>query len=390
MSALGTAIRLPRADGSLDAWTLQGGPGWSRPQEPIDVRRAYAAVHVVADPLGDTAPGAPAAVDWEATLAFRRHVWSYGLGVADAMDTAQRGMGLDWPATQELIRRSAAEARACDGQLVVGVSTDHAPATLPDLDAVVAAYEEQLALALDAGAGVVLMASRQLAALATGPDDYAEVYGRVLAQVPEPVMLHWLGTMFDPALTGYWGSTEIEPAADALAALIADNAAKVDGVKVSLLDPPNELRLRAMLPPGVRVYTGDDFNYPELIKGDADGHCDALLGIFDAIAPAASAALQALQRGDEDEYERILEPTVALSRHIFREPTYHYKTGIVFLAWLAGHQEAFSMLGGMASARSLVHLADVLRHADAAGLLPDSELAASRMGALLAVAGITA
>jgi hypothetical protein len=388
MSAVSTAIRLPRPDGSFVTCTLQGSPQWPRPEQPIRVRTAYAATHVAADPLGDTAPGAPAAVDWEATLAFRRHVWSYGLGVADAMDTAQRGMGLDWAATQELIRRSAAEARACDGLLVVGVTTDHAPATLPDLAAVAAAYEEQLAVAEDAGARVVLMASRQLAALAAGPDDYAQVYGRVLAQVSEPVILHWLGPMFDPALEGYWGSPDTEAAADSLAALIRDNAANVDGVKVSLLDPANELRLRDMLPPGVRIYTGDDFNYPELIKGDSAGNCDALLGIFDAIAPAASAALQALERGDDEEYDRILEPTIALSRHIFRAPTYHYKTGIVFLAWLAGHQDSFSMLGGMTSARSTVHLAELMRLADAAGLLGDPELAASRMGALLSVAGI--
>jgi hypothetical protein len=388
MSSVATAIPLPRAGGSLETWTLHGAREWPRPDRPITIRTAYAATHVVADPFGDTAPGAKAAVDWEATLAFRRHLWSYGLGVADAMDTAQRGMGLDWPATEELVRRSAAEARACGGRLVAGVCTDQAPATLPDLRAVAAAYEEQLAAVENAGAGVVLMASRQLAAIARGPDDYAQVYERVLAQASQPVILHWLGPMFDPALEGYWGSPETETAADALAALIRDNAAKVEGVKVSLLDPANELRLRDMLPAGVRIYTGDDFNYPTLIKGDESGHCDALLGIFDAIAPAASAALQALERGDEEEYDRILEPTVALSRHVFGAPTYHYKTGIVFLAWVCGHQDAFSMLGGMTSARSVVHLAEALRLADAAGLVPDPELAASRMAALLAVAGI--
>jgi hypothetical protein len=390
MSAVGTQLRLPTARGTLEPWTPQGSPGWTRPGTPIRVRAAYAAAHVAADPLGDTSPGAPSAVDWEATLAFRRHLWSYGLGVADAMDTAQRGMGLDWPATMELVRRSAAEARACGGLLAAGVSTDHAPPALASLDAVVAAYEEQLEMVEHAGARVVLMASRQLAALARGPDDYAEVYGRVLAQAAEPVILHWLGPMFDPALAGYWGAAQTEPAADALAALIRDNAGKVDGVKVSLLDPANELRLRGLLPDGVRILTGDDFNYPELIKGDASGDCDALLGIFDAIAPAASAALQALERGDEAEYDRVLAPTVALSRHIFGEPTYHYKTGIVFLAWINGHQDAFAMLGGMTSARSLVHLSEVLRLADAAGLVEDPELAAARMGALLAVAGVGA
>jgi hypothetical protein len=388
VSAVSVAIPLPRLDGTIEPYVLGEPRLWSRPDGPIRVRSAYAAVHVVADPLGDNTPGAPAAVDWDATLAFRRHLWSYGLGVADAMDTAQRGMGLDWPTTRELVQRSAAEARACHGLLMAGAGTDHAPADLRDLDAVAAAYEEQVAMVQDAGARVVLLASRQLARLATGPDDYAEVYGRVLSQTSEPVVLHWLGAMFDPALAGYWGSPDIAAATDALVAVIEDNVAKIEGVKVSLLDPGHELRLRAMLPPGVRLYTGDDFNYPEMIKGDGDGHSDALLGIFDAIAPAASTALRALEEGDEEAYDRILAPTVPLSRHLFCSPTFHYKTGIVFLAWLAGHQQGFSMLGGMASARSVVHLAEALRLADAAGLLPDPELAASRMRALLSVAGV--
>ncbi|MCO1653711.1 dihydrodipicolinate synthase family protein [Pseudonocardia humida] len=380
-------LLLPGADGSLREHVL-GAPGdWTRPTRPIASRTAYAAAHVVADPLADNAPGAPAVLDWDATLAFRRHLWSWGLGVADAMDTAQRGMGLDWAATAELIRRSAAEAHAVGGALVCGVGTDTG-AELRSLDDVVGAYLTQLEVVEGAGAGVVLMASRDLARLAAGPDDYAKVYARVIGQASAPVLLHWLGEVFDPALAGYWGSRDVDEATAAVVALVHEHADSVDGIKVSLLDAAHEVALRAALPAGVKLYTGDDFHYPELIRGDGTAHSHALLGIFDAIAPAASTALQALDAGDADAYERALAPTVALSRHLFAAPTPHYKTGIVFLAWLAGHQEAFAMVGGMTAARSLPHLAEVLRLADAAGLLPDPELAAARMRSLLAVAGV--
>jgi Protein of unknown function (DUF993) len=384
-----TGLRLPTPDGALREHVL-GEPGdWPRPTGPITSRTAYAAAHVVADPLADNTPGAPAVLDWDATLAFRRHLWSYGLGVADAMDTAQRGMGLDWPATAELVRRSAAEAAAVGGRLVCGVGTDTG-ADIGSLDDVVGAYLTQLEVVAGAGAGVVLMASRDLARLAAGPDDYAKVYGRVLGQVPGPVVLHWLGEVFDPALAGYWGSGDVGEATAAVLALIREHADVVDGIKVSLLDEEHEVGLRAALPPGVKLYTGDDFHYPGLIRGDATGHSHALLGIFDAVAPAASAALQALDAGDLAGYDRALAPTVALSRHLFAAPTFHYKTGIVFLAWLTGHQEAFAMVGGAAAARSLPHLAQVLRLADAAGLLPDPDLAAARMRRVLAVAGVDA
>jgi hypothetical protein len=382
-------LRLPTADGSLCEHVL-GEPGrWARPTGPITSRIAYAAAHVVADPLAGSAPGAPAVLDWDATLAVRRHLWSWGLGVADAMDTAQRGMGLDWAATAELVRRSAAEARAVGGRLVCGVGTDTG-GRIGSLDDVVGAYLTQLEVVVDAGAGVVLMASRDLARLAAGPDDYAKVYGRVLGQVPGPVVLHWLGEVFDPALAGYWGSTDVDAATDAVLALIAEHADVIDGIKVSLLDAAHEVRLRAALPAGVKLYTGDDFHYPELIRGDGAAHSHALLGVFDAVAPAASAALQALDAGDLPGYDAALAPTVALARHLFAAPTAHYKTGIVFLAWLAGRQPAFAMVGGMAAARGVVHLAEVLRLADAAGLLPDPELAAHRMRQLLAVAGVDA
>jgi hypothetical protein len=381
-------VLLPRADGTVGEYRL-GRPGdFTRPDGPLTSRTAYAAAHVVADPFGDNTPGAPVDVDWDATLAFRRHLWSYGLGVADAMDTAQRGMGLPWSTTAELIRRSAAEAASCGGLLACGAGTDQAPADLASADEVLAAYLEQIEVIEDAGANVIIMASRQLARVARSADDYAKVYGRLLEQVSRPVILHWLGPMFDPALAGYWGSAQLAEATDSVLAVIADHRDKVDGIKVSMLDEAHEVDMRRRLPDGVRLYTGDDFNYPTLVRGDGESHSHALLGIFDAIAPAASTALQALDRGDLDAYDRVLAPTVALSRHLFGTPTYYYKTGIVFLAWLAGHQRGFRMVGGLESARSPQHLAEVFRLADAAGLLPDPQLAAARMRTYLQTVGV--
>lgn len=379
-----TSVVLPAADGSLYQHTLREPARWERPVRPIDSRVAFAAAHVVADPYGDNTPGAPATVDWDATLAFRQHLWSYGLGVAEAMDTAQRGMGLDWSATQELIRRSAA---AATGRLAAGVGTDHVP-DASTLDEVYGAYCEQLELVQSAGAQPIVMASRQLARLATARDDYRRVYDQLLAQVEAPVILHWLGPMFDPALAGYWGSPDLAIASAAFLDLVGDHASRVDGVKVSLLDADHEKRLRAELPDGVRLYTGDDFHYPDLIKGDGARHSDALLGIFAAIAPAASHALQALDRGDESAYDEALAPTVPLARHVFAPPTYYYKTGIAFLSWIGGHQPGFTMVGGLQSARGLPHLVATFVLADQAGLLPDPELAAHRVSLLLATHGV--
>ncbi|MGA5762703.1 dihydrodipicolinate synthase family protein [Nonomuraea bangladeshensis] len=364
---------------------------WAVSAAPAASRVAYAAAHVVADPLGDNTPGSPAAVDWDATLRFRHHLWAHGLRIADAMDTAQRNMGLDWAATAELIRRTAAEARTLGDPATLvscGAGTDHAP-DAADLDAITAAYAEQIETVQSAGAGVIVMASRQLARVATGPRDYHQVYGKLFGLAERPVILHWLGEMFDPQLAGYWGSRDVAAATESFLELVHAHAAMVDGVKVSLLDEEHEVRLRAALPEGVRLYTGDDFNYPSLIAGGSH----ALLGIFDAIAPAAAAALRELdaaEAGDEAaraRYEEILAPTVPLSRKIFESPTYHYKTGIVFLSWLNGHQDAFAMVNGAQSARSLLHLAEVFRLADQAGLLADPELAVRRMSALLAVNG---
>ena len=373
--------------GGLEKYRLTGEPGARGTYSPARSRLAFAAAHVVADPLGDNAPGAPAVIDWEHTLEFRRHLWSLGLSVAEAMDTAQRGMGLDWKATQELIRRSAAEAP--DGRIAVGVGTDQltGPATL---DAVIGAYEEQLAVAEDVGARPILMASRALCAAAESPDDYRKVYDRLLTQSAKPVILHWLGPMFDPALEGYWGGDSFDSAAATVVELINANVEKVDGIKISLLDASKEVALRNCLPTGVRLYTGDDFNYPELIRGDGERHSDALLGIFAAIAPAAAAALHALDAGDLETYERVFQPTVPLARQIFSAPTYYYKTGIAFLAWLNGFQPGFTMVGGLQTGRSLPHLADTFRLADQAGVLTNPELAVDRFRQLLRVGGIDA
>ena len=378
-------LRLP-SGGGLETYRLTGEPVAQGTYAPARSRLAFAAAHVVADPLGDNSPGQPAVIDWEHTLEFRRHLWSLGLSVAEAMDTAQRGMGLDWTATQELIRRSAAEAP--DGRIAVGAGTDQLAAGNHSLATVIAAYEEQLAVAESAGARPILMASRALCAAAGSPDDYRKVYDHLLGQSSRPVILHWLGSMFDPALDGYWGSDSLDIAADVVVDLIAENVAKVDGIKVSLLDASREVALRNRLPEGVRLYTGDDFNYPTLIKGDEDRYSDALLGIFAAIAPAAAAAFNALDDDDLDTYDRVLAPTVPLARQIFSAPTYYYKTGIAFLAWLNGHQPGFSMVGGLQTGRSLPHLADTFRLADQAGVLTKPELAVQRFGQLLRVGGV--
>jgi hypothetical protein len=368
-------IQLP---GSLSPYTMGEPRTFEPPPGPSTSRVAYAAAHVVVG--GDF-------LDWDTTLAFRRHLWSYGLGVAEAMDTAQRGMGLDWATTRELIVRSGEEALSAGGRIVCGAGTDQLPPGPASLDEIVAAYEEQLAVIESVDAVPVLMASRHMAAAASGPDDYASVYGRLLAQVKRPVVLHWLGPMFDPALEGYWGSPDLSAAAEALLALIGEHAARIDGVKISLLDAGREIAFRRRLPSGVRLYTGDDFNYPELIKGDSEGYSDALLGIFDPIAPAAAAALQALDGGDTASYEEIFAPTVPLARHLFEAPTYYYKTGVVFLAWLTGHQSHFRMVGGLENARSVPHMVRLFQLADAAGLFPDPALAAHRMHAWLTVQG---
>ncbi|MHA6804043.1 dihydrodipicolinate synthase family protein [Salinifilum ghardaiensis] len=388
-----TALPLPRPDGSLAEHVLRGPREWPLPGSPLRTRAAYAAAHVVPRVLGENVPGAPADIDWDATLAYRHRLWSYGLGVAEAMDTAQRGMGVGWQQAAELVRRSAAEARSAGGAIAAGAGTDHLdPADVPPgragLAAVLAAYREQVEVVGGSGARVILMASRALAAVARSAEDYAAVYGTLLEESDEPVILHWLGPMFDPALAGYWGSEDIAAATETFLEIIRARPDKVDGVKVSLLDAEHEVALRRRLPGGVRLYTGDDFNYPELVVGDGAEHSDALLGVFAAIYPAASAAIQALDRGEPASARSILDETGPLGRVLFAAPTYHYKTGIAFLSWLNGHQPGFALAGGLHAGRSVPHLAEVFRLADQAGLLRDPDLAAGRMRQFLAVNGV--
>jgi len=384
------SLSLPRADGGVEAYALVGTPTARPAGVPVFNRIAYAAAHVVSDPRRDTRPWEAPAVDWDATMAFRHHLWSLGFRIAEAMDTAQRGMGLDWAGAQELIRRSLTEARTVPGaDLACGAGTDHLnPADARSLDDVIAAYEEQVGFVEKHGGRAIMMASRALARLARSPDDYRKVYGRILGQAKDKVVLHWLGDMFDPQLTGYWGSNNFEPALDAVLSIIDENRDKVEGIKISLLENAKEVALRDRLPEGVLCFTGDDFNYAELIEGDGRKYSHALLGIFDAVAPQASKALASLAAGDVATFRSVIEPTVPLSRKIFEAPTQYYKAGVVFLAWLNGHQDHFTMPAGMQSARGVLHYADVFRLADQANVLDKPDLAAERMKSLMTVLGV--
>jgi hypothetical protein len=383
-------ILLPAGDGSLQSFVMSQPHGYPLTKQGPWNRIAFAAAHVVANPLADVAPSIDAAVDWDQTLAFRHRLWQLGFGVAEAMDTAQRGMGMDWPLALELISRSVRDSKTVPGAVVAsGAGTDHLePQLARTTSDVIQAYEQQISSIEAIGGRIILMASRALARVARNADDYALVYSRVLSQVKEPVIIHWLGDMFDPALAGYWGSNDLDIASSTAIEIINANARHIDGIKVSLLDKDREIELRRRLDPAVRMYTGDDFNYAELIEGDSIGHSDALLGIFDAIAPAAAAALSALAAGDNRRFHEILAPTVPLSRHIFKAPTRFYKTGVVFLAYLNGLQNHFTMLGAQQGCRSIAHLAEIFRLADRAGLLNDPDLAATRMRAVMATHGL--
>ena len=387
----GLTIALPRADRSIENFSVSTPADFPQKVNAPLNRIAFAAAHVVADPLAGGDPWLDTAIDWDRTIAFREHLWDLGFGVAEAMDTAQRGMGMSWPQSLELIRRSVAAAKPRNALVFSGAGTDQlAPESAKSIDDVIRAYEEQIAAIESFGGRIILMASRALARVAQSGDDYRKVYNRVLSQVKEPVIIHWLGDMFDPALAGYWGAKDSNAAMDVAVEIINANAAKIDGVKISLLDKDKEIDMRRRLAPGVRMYTGDDFNYAELIAGDDQGYSDALLGIFDAIAPAAAAALVALSTNDSETFHNILGPTVPLSRHIFSAPTRFYKTGVVFMAYLNGHQNHFTMVGGQESTRSTLHLAEIFRLADAAGLLRDPALAVARMNAVMKVRGVGA
>lgn len=389
-----STLRLLDAAGAVTDAELREGGGYARPTSALQSRVAYAAAHVVPKVHADNTPGQPADIDWDSTLAFRRNVYSWGLGVADAMDTAQRNMGLDAAATRELISRSAEVAREEGGSVVVGVNTDHVAESHISLDQVIDAYKEQLHFTEEQGAGPVLMASRHLARVAENADDYRRVYREVLSSATVPVVLHWLGTAFDPELAGYFGADDWQTASAVLLDVIAEDPDKIAGVKMSLLNAESEISVRERLPEGVRMFTGDDFNYVGLIGGDTvgkgDGHSDALLGAFAAITPVASAAIQALDAGDPARYLEILGPTEELSRQVFAAPTFYYKTGVAFLAWLNGHQPAFQMVGGLHSARSLPHLSRIVELANASLALENPELARERWHGMLRLNGIDA
>jgi Protein of unknown function (DUF993) len=382
-------VKLVRPDGSAHNYKPTHEPLVAQQRAGFETRVALAAAHVVVDPLRTAEPLTHPVVDWEATLAYREHLWSLGFGVAEAMDTAQRGMGLDWPLALELIKRSTAAAKARGALVASGAGTDHLPVgKIFTLQEVTNAYLEQCEAIEAVGGRIILMASRALAAVARHADDYASVYATVLAQVRQPVILHWLGPMFDPALEGYWGGATISAAMQNCLDIIRAHKEKIDGTKISLLDADLEVSMRRDLPNGVRMYTGDDFNYDRLILGDGQTHSDALLGIFDAIAPAASLALAALDTGNISRYHELLAPTVPLSRHIFASPTQYYKTGVVFLAFLNGFQSHFRMVRGAENARSTAHLCDLFVLADQAGVLRDPELAIQRMQSFLLLAGV--
>ncbi len=383
-------LRLPSTSGTTTDYRLVGEPIDKPSSPPVFNRIAYAAAHVVSDPLRDTQPWGAPAIDWDATMAFRHHLWSLGFKIAEAMDTAQRGMGVDWAGAQELIRRSLAEARTVEGaDLACGAGTDQlAPEDARSLHDVIDAYETQIGFVEAEGGRAVMMASRALARVARTADDYRMVYGEILRQTGKKVVLHWLGDMFDPQLAGYWGSPSFEHALETVLAVIGDNRDKVEGIKISLLDNRREVELRKRLPEGVLCFTGDDFNYAELIEGDGHRFSHALLGIFDAVAPSASKALAHLAKGETQAFRDVIEPTVPLSRKIFEAPTQYYKAGVVFLAWLNGHQSHFTMPAGMQSARGIIHYADIFRLADQANVLDKPELAVSRMKSLLQVYGV--
>ncbi len=382
-------VKLVRDDGTLYDFKPVHEPVATQPRDRFHSRKAFAAAHVVADPLRTADPITTAVIDWDATLAYREYLWSLGFGVAEAMDTAQRGAGLAWPNALELIRRSCAAARPQNGLLACGAGTDHLPpGQAKTLQHVIDAYRMQCDAIEAAGGRIILMASRALAAVARHVDDYAAVYAAILSKVRRPVILHWLGPMFDPALAGYWGTAEISAAQENCLAIIRAHQDKIDGIKISMLDANLEIEMRRKLPPEVRMYTGDDFNYDRLILGDDLGYSDALLGIFGAIAPVASQALAALDARDLISYHSLLGPTVPLSRHLFAAPTQHYKTGVVFLAFLNGFQSHFRMIGGSENARSLSHLCRLFVLADEAKVLRDPDLAAARMRSFLTVAGV--
>ena len=383
-------IKLPDEQGKLQDYVMQASPVKVVARPSFTSRIAMAATHVVVDPLAGGQPGEGEKIDFDTTISVRCHLASLGFGIAEVMDTSQRGMGLAPAAAMELVEKSNA-ALVAEGYSPVfaGCGTDDiSPDEEVQLDDLVDAYLRQVEKVQNAGARVIVMASRKVAEWARNADDYVKVYKEVLGACEKPAILHWLGEMFDPALRGYWGADEMDEAIDCVLGIIKENSAKVDGIKVSLLDKDIEIEMRRRLPEKVRMYTGDDFNYPELITGDEKGHSDALLGILGPIAPVASEALEALDNNDAKLCRKLLASTEPLSRHIFCSPTYHYKTGVVFLAWLNGLQNHFVMLSGAQAMRPLPYFARLFRLADECGLLSDPMLATHRMNSFLSLYGL--
>ncbi|PSL17220.1 dihydrodipicolinate synthase family protein [Shimia abyssi] len=380
-------IALPDTSGVLSDYHLTGTPIPPTPLGANPARVVFSAAHVVADPFSANDPTGRASVDWGKTMEFRAYLSDLGIGIAEAMDTAQRGMGLDWPGALELITRTKTEFP--DALVFNGCGTDQLdPSDATSLDDVTAAYLEQVEAIQKVGGRIIFMASRALARLATSPDDYIKVYGEVLQACDQPVILHWLGDMFDPALSGYWGTDSFDAAMETTLAIMSQNADKVDGIKISLLDKDKEILMRRRMPEGIKMYTGDDFNYPELIAGDDQGFSHALLGIFDPLAVAVGKAVGQLGAGDTQGFRDTLDPTVPLARLIFRAPTQYYKTGVVFLAWLNGFQDHFIMLNGAQATRPLPYFVDCFKLAEQNGLLRDPDMAVDRMQKLLGVYGV--
>jgi hypothetical protein len=391
----------PRPYRLRPAFTAAPVPG----TRPCFSRLAYAAAHVVAKPANGAAaadPRSPDSVDWDATLRFRRHLWHLGFGIAEAMDTAQREI-LGWENAARLLDMTLADARAEPGRGVIGgAGTDTLATSTPTLRQVIDAYVAQAEFIHERGGRVILFPTHFLPRHFPAPGHYLEVYRAVTQEVSKPVFLHWLGDMFAPALRGYFPG-------DSFRRITQDNP-KVLGVKLSLLDQRLEEAIRRRIAPqGQVVLTGDDFNFPALIrggKGAGDGrgfqsrafhfegrgfpvgdYSHGLLGIFDGIARVASRALICLAQGDAREYDRLMAPTVPLSRHIFKAPTQHYKAGLVFLAYLNGHQSHFHLLADAEQRRDMAHYVELFKLANAAGVLDDPESAYERFQPVLRNAG---
>lgn len=389
MTQQNKTLRLPETGGGMRTHVMREPAVFEKHPRPFTSRTVLAAPHVVADVRAEYTPGVAPPVDWESTMAFRRHLWSYGIGVAEGMDTSERGVGgLMWPQAQELIALGIEEAAAAGGAIVCGAGTDQISSAQPSLEHVIDAYLEQTSYIEGRGGATVIRASHALVAAAKSDEDYLKVYGTVLASLERPAIVHWLGTVFDPTLAGYWGHDDVRAAMRVVLEMAHSNVDSLRGIKFSLLDDELESEFRRLVPPSVQVFTGDDYGYTQLLLGDSEHHSHGLLGVLDPIAPIASAAFAALDQGDESSFTETMDATIPFAVKMFEPPAASYKVGVVFTAWLSGHQEHFRMVTGREGMRSLQHLTDLFVLADALGLYPDPELAAHRMRILLAMGGV--